>query len=574
MRPINVLPFALPLLLATSSAWAVGERDFIDSYAAIPPSVQNAVATVLPEASAVGNAYLSSIYDPNLVISQPATVTITFVHEGAGYKNTLGYFTYTTNGTDITVVDRQLIFPNASYADPNLGWGGGTMLAGDTATLRDGNGAVRTFLPGERIGFFIVANGWNGGGVKGWDPNEPALPYLDPATNASVGSGVYSTIDALNPEAVSAASLARHVAMIGMNGDPGFLGGNAFVLVGFEDLSRAGNSDEDFNDLVFVASSTPEAAIATTNVQQYDTNTNDPDNDGVTGLQDYFPQDPERATVVRTPATGLSSVAFEDQYPSVGDADYNDVVVRFALEEVLDSAGDLKELVGTFHLVARGAGFDHSFGLNLPGLPATATGKVRFERFASGGTNTTEPEAPLVTYLASDGQGGLTLRIDDVFPSTMAALPATNTDFETPVAPPASARMVVTFDTAIPRAPLGVAPFDPFVYVHHGLEKWDIHLPGKAPFADRPAGLPAENGIPSFVDPSFHPFAMMVPRDWRFPLEKVNLHHAYPPFTTWRSSLGQLAVDWYLSPQTMGSLITEPVAFAMHDRAWLVWAGQ
>ncbi len=574
MRPINALAWGLPLMLMTGSAWGLGERDFIDGFVTIPASVQNTVATVLPEASAVGNSYLSSVYDPNLVISEPATVTITFVHEGAGYKNTLGYFTYQTNGEDITIVDRQLIFPNASFEDPNLGWGGGTMQAGDTATLRDVNGAVRTFQPGEHIAFFVVANGWNGLGVSGWEELDPGIPHADPAGNAGVGSGIYTTLDALNPEAVTAPSLSRHVAMVGMTGDPQFLDGSPFVLVGFEDLNRAGSSDEDFNDLVFVASSTPETAIATTNILTYDPNANDPDADGVTGMQDYFPQDGERATVVRTPATGLSSIAFEDQYPSVGDADYNDVVVRFALEEVLDSAGDLKELVGTFHLVARGAGFDHNFGINLPGMPVGVTGSVRIERFGSDGVNTVEPDEPVLTYLVGDGAGGQTLRVDDVFPSTSAALPATNTDQEVPAAPPASARVVITFDTAIARAPLGVAPFDPFIQVHHGLERWDVHLPGKTAFADRPAGLPSESGVPSFVDASFHPFAMLVPRDWRFPLEKVNLHNAYPPFTTWRSSLGQLATNWYLSPQTSGSIITQPVAFTMHDRAWLVRAGQ
>ena len=65
-----------------------------DSFVSVPSSVTNTIGTILPESSNAGAAYLSQVYSPNLVVSETATVSVTFLWEGAGYRNTLGYFTY------------------------------------------------------------------------------------------------------------------------------------------------------------------------------------------------------------------------------------------------------------------------------------------------------------------------------------------------------------------------------------------------------------------------------------------------------------------------------------------------
>ena len=176
----------LLILLGASIAEAtITETMFVDSKLPIPPEVTKIVGTVLPESSQVGSSYLSNTYDPNLVISETANVFLTFIHEGAGYRNSLGYFTYETDGTGVHIIDRQLVFPNASYANPNLGWGGGKLSTGDQVTLRDGAGLPRVFQPGERIGFFLVADGWTGSAVRGWNEAAPTLPSESPKDNAS-----------------------------------------------------------------------------------------------------------------------------------------------------------------------------------------------------------------------------------------------------------------------------------------------------------------------------------------------------------------------------------------------------
>ena len=69
----------------------------------------------------------------------------------------------------------------------------------------------------------------------------------------------------------------------------------------------------------------------------------DPDSDGVQTTADAFPDDAQRAFVVRTPAIGWDTIAYEDSYPAVGDYDFND---------------------------ARGASLDHVFGVGIDGVPS------------------------------------------------------------------------------------------------------------------------------------------------------------------------------------------------------------
>lgn len=582
-RAARALGVLAALLAARSSLAAVGpgERDFVDAFVKLPKEVTNIVSTVLPESSKVGSSYLSEAFDPNLVISEPSNVFVTFVHEGAGYLNSVGYFTFETDGGDPVVVDRQLVFPNASYADPGVGWGGGKLSPGDTVTLRDAAGKPRVFQPGERIGFFLVANGWSGGAVKGWDPGAPALPFETAAKNAEVG--VMTTLDGLNPErSVGFAGVSRHVAMLQVAGIPAFEGGDDFLLIGFEDLRRDKGADDDFNDVVLLVRSNPVEAILTdTIVPRYDPLDEDPDGDGVKGLADYFPDDPERAFVVRTPPSGWSVVAFEDMYPSHGDADYNDAVVEMAFEEVLDAKGELKDVVGTFHLVARGASLDHRFGVALHGVPEGVQGSVAFERFGSKGDHTLSGGSGLDDRAFADLDGVPSLLLDDVFPSTAAALvaddgPFSNTTDPSNLSSPASARFALTFATAVPRAPLGLPPYDPFLAVVRGKELWDIHLPGFQGLPDRPASLPVEKGASAFLDADGYPFAVLVPKDWRYPLEKVRIDGpsgAYPDFATWRKTSGASAKGWYSTPAAAPEKRTiDPVAESLHARAWTLSA--
>lgn len=173
----------------------------------------NEIQQLLPERGGLNPAFISNNTDPNIHLLADAEVDVTFIDEGAGYKNTFGYFVYDDNQN---ILYEQTIFSNAS----KLG-GGGSLTAGDSVSLG-------SFDEGTNIGFWVQANGFN-------DPN----------------GHTYYSLDQYNPDGL------RHIAIIN---DPS----NERFVIGFEDLYNLG--DQDYNDVVFTFSASPYSAIDPTKI--------------------------------------------------------------------------------------------------------------------------------------------------------------------------------------------------------------------------------------------------------------------------------------------------------------------
>ncbi len=509
-----------------------------DTFHPVPQSVVDTIGYLLPEQSNAGAAFLSESYSPNLVVSELATVEVTFLWEGAGYRNTLGWFTYADQPDgSVEILSSSLLIPDASFAPQ------GDTHSGDTFFLKNPDGSQRLFVPGEKIAFFLIADGWNmEPAVHAWDESSPPIPSSDPALNLGFGRGCFTTLNKLNPEqSFGAPEEARHLAMIWMPAVSGFMGGEPYLVCGFEDILRTSHSDNDFNDLVFVVSASPIEALAETEAFTFEPG--DSDGDGIQGIDDHYPNDSSRAFRLRIPASGFRVAGFEDRYPWIGDADYNDAVVAWYVEQVTDAQGRVKDLCMTAHLVARGATYDHRLGLRLDGLPSGTTGIYQVERFTSGdpGTHTLEAEGSLTSLFPMEDRRVV------LFDSTTEALPPpignllTNTYTGSIDRPAASVRVRFAFEQPIPAGALGPAPYDLFISVVHGDELWDVHFPGKHGFPERPGYLPDESGVDSFLDEQGHPWAVEIPMDWRFPLEQVPIWNAYPDFLDWAASEGAQA---------------------------------
>ena len=174
--------------------------------------------------------YISSGYDTDITLSEDAEIWVTFVQEGAGYRNVLGFYTYQGNTPPSSIPANKnitIIFPNVS----GVGSGGG-LNTGDKVKL----GA---FSAGTSIGWILLANGWNGSSVT--------------AGNAQL----FSNPD-YNPE--GSASLRQHNVLL-------FDEKSDRIFLGFEDIRRDYSScDNDFNDAIFYVTANPITAIETVNI--------------------------------------------------------------------------------------------------------------------------------------------------------------------------------------------------------------------------------------------------------------------------------------------------------------------
>ncbi|WP_158728907.1 MULTISPECIES: DUF4114 domain-containing protein [unclassified Flavobacterium] len=174
--------------------------------------------------------YISSGYDTDLVIDKYADVWVTFVSEGAGYRNVLGFYTYDINNPPSTAPAANqitIVFPNVSAAGS-----GGSLVAGNKVK-------IGTFPAGTGIGWVLLANGWNG---------------------TAVTSGLWKLFSNpnFNPEANPA--LRQHNVLLN---DPT----NERIILGFEDIRRDyGSCDNDFNDAIFYISANPYDAVLINNI--------------------------------------------------------------------------------------------------------------------------------------------------------------------------------------------------------------------------------------------------------------------------------------------------------------------
>jgi LruC domain-containing protein len=548
------------------------QTGIIDDWSAVPPEVLTAVGDALPEQSNAGAAFLASSLNPNLHVLETATVKLLFLHEGAGYRNSVGYFTYTVGGDGtVTIGDSNLVWPNASLLHS-----GGQLQPGFTSYLRDANGDVRTFAADTYIGFFLVANGWNGSAVTSWT-GPGSLPHTAAAANSG-SPNIYSSLELLNPERSGAQpELSKHLAVITMPAVSGFLNDAPYILLGFEDLRRDYSSDDDFNDAVFVVQSDPVEAIDMAALFQL-VNA-DSDGDGLEGLDDAFPVDAERAYVDSYPSDGYYTLAYEDQYPYVGDADYNDAVFLYRFDRVFRADGLLKDLVGTFHLVARGAGRNSAFALRLSQLPPGLTATITLERVSSGGDRTLSE--PIVVSVNANGH-----LFVELLPSLIDVLPPpegeafTNTLPGVPERPAASVRLKVTLSQPVDPTLMALPPYDPILLVQHGDAYYDVHLIGKSPLANRPVELPNESGPLSFMDDNFFPWALSLPFDWAHPRENIHIggagsnDGAYPQFRTWRESAGYSAMDWFSHPSNDTAKVGPGAATLVPSRTFQIGAFQ
>lgn len=460
-------------------------------------------------------------------IDERAEVWITFVHEGAGFQNSLGYYTYDLNNPPSSIDDISefiLIFPNAS-----LSGSGGGLEPGDKIFLGE-------FAAGTGIGWFLVADGWNSSSQDVTVKSNPRkfVKYSNPTFNDFVSNGK-------NQHTVVLQDDVREL-----------------LILSFEDVSRDANSDHDMNDATFFATVTPFTAVGNPNLPK----TNpcpDTDGDGITDCADCFPDDPDRAFKNYFPGENQEgTLMYEDLWPNTGDYDFNDLVVDYNITTITDADGNVKDLEIDLELKAVGGIFKKALALSLP----VQAGDIES-----------------ITGQQINGNSVFDLNANDIedfgsqivvpfFDDAHSILPPPSGSGVTNVVPGQTTvpfvtkTYTITFQNdQVTPAELGSHPYDFFIVTQDD-RSLAIHLKGKPNLAASVAGHFGSNDDDSnpgqnnyFATNSGLPWALHITRTIPHTFENEDFADAYPNFTQWAESDGTTNKDWFEEANRNSELI-------------------
>jgi LruC domain-containing protein len=476
------------------------------------PMLQDINAT-LPEyvvAPTSHPQYFAATNEHNLILTDACNVWVTFVSEGAGYRNVLGFYKYQTGHrpTSVSQIDSvRIIFPNASFA----GSGGG---------LNSGNKVyLGQFAPGTEIGWVLIADGFR---------------------NATVTNGnwiLYSDQN-LNPEA--AADKKQHTILLNDIGRGKF-------LLSFEDQRRDGSTDNDFNDAIFYVTADPIVAVNTSNIPIPSYAGTDADGDGISDNFDKYPSDATKAFNNFYPSENVfSTLAFEDLWPARGDYDFNDMVVDYNFNQITNGQNKVVQIKLRATLKAMGASYKNGFGIQLPiapGLISSVTGNDISESYIVRNANGTEAGQTKATIIVFDN--GFHQLPYPGLPSV-----GVNTTPGATYVQPHELLITINLTTPVALGTMGLPPYNPFMIINQDRTR-EVHLIDNAPtdlanMSLLGTGQDNSNAASGryYVTQNNLPYAIDISSPFDYPIEKVQVTQAHLKFFQWGESSGTQYYDW------------------------------
>lgn len=487
--------------------YLVNPRDVVSS------SFLNRINQSLPERRSVPTytpQYVATNISSSLSVNQNADLWMTFVHEGAGFRNTIGYYKYHKNNppqSTSDIANLTVVFPNFSFTNS-----GGSLLSGDKVYI--GSCGVDTI-----IGFVLLANSYN-------------------ITSGQVGNGhtQFYSDKQLNPEP-NASDRVHNVLL--------WDSVEQKMVIGFEDLNRASGSDNDFNDAVFYMTSYPANAIYSNHVNNVNIGI-DSDGDGVPDIQDDYPSDPTLAFNTHYPgANTFGYLAFEDLWPYRGDYDLNDLIVGYNFNSIQNSSNNIKKIKAKIFIKAAGGSFKHGFGIELPFPPSfiqSVTGTSLSENYITLNANGTESGQSNAVIIAFDNSNTIAPRPIGYYVNTEPGSPVVTSD---------TINLEITLVTAIPIGNLGSAPFNSFL-ISNMIRGNEIHMADKTPTnlvnsALFNTGQDRTNpALGRYYKSDINlPWCINIPGSYGIVTEKNKIIAAYLKFSSWVQSGGVSYPDWY-----------------------------
>jgi hypothetical protein len=183
-----------------------------DIIASVPcPTLYDRIFQLFPEHVKVkDNVLFSAEAQKQIILTKESEVYVTYLSEGAGYRNTFGWYSYDKNSPPSSASEIQLnvLFPDVSRF---------VLESGSRLKIGDGK-----FKAGTVVGFFLIVGGWEEGYINRDKPK------------------VYTDFR-FNPDGTQQHILFQEKTC----GD---------IVLAFEDLPLDGVSDRDFNDMLFTVS--------------------------------------------------------------------------------------------------------------------------------------------------------------------------------------------------------------------------------------------------------------------------------------------------------------------------------
>lgn len=255
---------------------------------------------------------------------------------------------------------------------------------------------------------------------------------------------------------------------------------------------------------------------------------------------------------------GFATLAFEDNWPLVGDYDMNDLVVQYRLSKKI-SGDQLVSVTLEGQVVAMGASYHNGFALRLSGLKREHIDESNIE-YTINGAN------PRFSPLEPERSDAILIVAEDLKDYATAGESCRYYRTEQGCGSAVQMQFSITapMQPGVNASSLGEFPLDPFLFATPGLarnyvfgeapgRRFEIHLKNQAPteaFQDNFFGRGDDSSNPVegeyFVNANGMPWAMNIPYAWKHPIEYMDIKWAYPEFHEHVKSRGELKKDWYL----------------------------
>lgn len=273
-------------------------------------------------------------------------------------------------------------------------------------------------------------------------------------------------------------------------------------------------------------------------------NNPDADGDGVADADDAYPNDGDRAYNFNTLGNGVfGTYAFEDLWPSKGDYDFNDLVIDYNVNLVLNANNDVVDLESKLYVRAVGGVLADGIAVHFPDvLPsniASVTGQ-QLNGYTSNGANGTENGQSNAVVVIFDNVEDVINRVGGTFYNTIEGEGVGQSD---------SINIKISFANPVPTSSINSADLFMFKGNDRGLE---IHRPDKAPtdLADlNVLGTGEDDSNPGqgryYKTANNLPWVIELPQRFTYPVEKADIVQGYLNFAGWAQSNGSNFQDWY-----------------------------